>query len=40
MVIKSTTNQKEADFSKFFGAMDFEGDPLEIQKELRSEWGD
>lgn len=38
MVIKRTEEENKADFTRFFGAVKFEGNILERQKELRSEW--
>lgn len=32
--------RKARSLEKYYGTMDIEGDPLEIQKELRNEWGD
>lgn len=32
------TEKKQKSLVEFFGAMNIDGDPLEIQKEMRSEW--
>ena len=33
-----TTHKQKENLSEFFGAMQIDGDPLEIQKEMRNEW--
>lgn len=35
---KQETEKKKGNLSEFFGTMKIDGDPLEIQKEMRNEW--
>lgn len=33
-----TPEQREARFDKYFGAIKFDGDPVELQRKWRDEW--